>query len=1012
MSSSSSSSFSTSHKVPQTLVEPASPYDESSPLSPLSPTAKSTIQTVPVSPGNTESSAAEDYTPTNNNGLHPGSITNRHRRQSSTNSSDDDPYALAEKYYGDHKKKTFNKNSPLSRVRTFSTFESKTSRKEFLKQLNEYNGVSGSIREESEPSSGTVSKAPSPPALAPPLPSINADANDNDNDNSNHGGDNKQTKKANFSLKISKDNNVDDDDDYDDDTAPEGDVDDNGEAARELFGKKKLFRQPPIREVSPDTATPRNSGISQDDMTSLQRETFDHVNDNIKEVDEFNKHLDNHTVHTLKKKPSIVPLYEHGDNISQESIKLNNRINLRRASMDDTMLRPKKYYISDVQDTIKELLANEDTDNNCQITIEDTGPKVLRLGTANSNGYKQASVRGTYMLSNLLQELTIASRFGRHQIVLDEARLNENPVARMKRIISTSFWKSLSRSVTAENIVDMSRDTKIKEHWVDEDGNVHENQESHRIYVPHDRKDQYDFFNKIKNSRKDIHLDVQYLPKKIDADYIKSINKKPGLLALSAKSNPEDPANPTSWPYVVPGGRFNELYGWDSYMETLGLLTDVKPGQNLDHLELARGMCENFIYEIKYYGKILNANRSYYLGRSQPPFLTDMALRIFNKTIEVSPESMNDAIDFLRRSTLSAIKEYETVWCCEPRLDKKTGLSCYHPEGKGIPPETEASHFDAVLKPYVEKYKITQPEFIEKYNNGEIKEPELDEYFLHDRAVRESGHDTSYRLEGKCAYLATVDLNSLLYKYENDIAFLLSTFFHDQLEDTDGKLHSSEIWIERAKERKQNVDKYLWNEKDSMYYDYNVHEEKQEDYESATTFWPLYSKLASDEQAAKLVHDSIPKFEEHGGLVAGTLKSRGEVGLSRPSRQWDYPFGWAPQQILAWIGLVNYGYMGVARRLAYRWLFMMTKSFVDYNGVVVEKYNVTKGAVPHRVDAEYGNQGLDFKGVATEGFGWVNASYLIGLTFLDLYAQRALGTLTPPRVFFKNMHPTQRKGYE
>ena len=86
-------------------------------------------------------------------------------------------------------------------------------------------------------------------------------------------------------------------------------------------------------------------------------------------------------------------------------------------------------------------------------------------------------------------------------------------------------------------------------------------------------------------------------------------------------------------------------------METLGLLTDVKVDPsgnpcNLRHLELARGMAENFIYEIHHYGKILNANRSYYLGRSQPPFLTDMALRIFNKTIEVTPELMDEAIDF------------------------------------------------------------------------------------------------------------------------------------------------------------------------------------------------------------------------------------------------------------------------------------------------------------------------------------------------------------------------------
>lgn len=75
-----------------------------------------------------------------------------------------------------------------------------------------------------------------------------------------------------------------------------------------------------------------------------------------------------------------------------------------------------------------------------------------------------------------------------------------------------------------------------------------------------------------------------------------------------------------------------------------------------------------------------------------------MALRVFNKIVEINPGDVNEAVDFLRRSTLAAIKEYETVWCCSPRLDKRTGLSCYHPEGKGIPPETEASHFNAILK--------------------------------------------------------------------------------------------------------------------------------------------------------------------------------------------------------------------------------------------------------------------------------------------------------------------------
>lgn len=77
--------------------------------------------------------------------------------------------------------------------------------------------------------------------------------------------------------------------------------------------------------------------------------------------------------------------------------------------------------------------------------------------------------------------------------------------------------------------------------------------------------------------------------------------------------------------------------------------------------------------------------------------------------------------------------------------------------------------------------------------------------------------------------------------------------------------------------------------------------------------------------------------------------------------------GWAPQQMLAWMGLRRYGYTDDAFRLAYRWLYMVTKAFVDYHGVVVEKYNLVERKAPHRVDAEYGNQGADFKGVAQEG---------------------------------------------
>jgi len=189
-----------------------------------------------------------------------------------------------------------------------------------------------------------------------------------------------------------------------------------------------------------------------------------------------------------------------------------------------------------------------------------------------------------------------------------------------------------------------------------------------------------------------------------------------------------------------------------------------------------------------------------------------------------------------------------------------------------------------------------------------------------------------------------------------------------------------------------------------MYFDYDTVKKQQTTYESATTFWAMWAGVPTPRQAMVMVPMALSKFEAFGGLVSGTEESRGPVGLDRPNRQWDYPFGWAPQQMLAWVGLQRYGYYEEAERLSYRWLYMVTKAFVDFNGVVVEKYDVTRPIDPHKVEAEYGNQGADFKGVPREGFGWVNASYVYGLTLLTAHMRRALGTLTDWPTYSKAMN--------
>ncbi|KZS94189.1 glycoside hydrolase family 37 protein [Sistotremastrum niveocremeum HHB9708] len=681
----------------------------------------------------------------------------------------------------------------------------------------------------------------------------------------------------------------------------------------------------------------------------------------------------------------------------------------RRMSHDEKAVTAPRRFLIDVDETIRLVLEQEDTDGDFQISITDAGPKLMALGTATSNGFKTFDIRGTYMLSNLLQELALARDHGRQRIVLDEARLTENPVDRLSRMIKHSFWNSLTRRIDGDGLEIICADPKNRT------GRINP-----RIYVPHGEPAMAEYYRQVAKEKPHLRLEVEVLPPKCDdAAFVKSLNNKPGILALAMKEKEGRDGKKTlqGIPFVVPGARFNELYNWDSYFISLGLLVD---GQ----VEMAKGMVDHFVFEIKHYGKILNGSRSYYLCRTQPPFLTDMALQIFN---QLDRNNMEENKKWLKRAIQAAIKEYHTVWVAEPRMDPKTGLSRYRPDGLGIPPETEATHFTHILEPYATKHKMSILEFTEKYNDGVLKEPKLDEYFLHDRAVRESGHDTTYRFEKRCANLATVDLQALLYKYEVDIGTAIRDVFDDHLEldeefplapfppspesyasktrvKSTERVQTSAEWFDRADFRQERIDKYLWSESKSLYFDYDTVKESQILYESVTAFWTLWAGCASEEQCWKLVSNSLHKFEVLGGLVSGTEESRGQISLDRPNRQWDYPYAWPPHQIMTWVGLERYGYLEEAQRLAYRFLYMMTTAFVDFNGVVPEKFDAVK--LSHLVDAEYGNQGIDFKMVPREGFGWMNAAYQVGLTFLTNHMRRAVSACTSPEVFFRNSSHT------
>jgi alpha,alpha-trehalase len=186
---------------------------------------------------------------------------------------------------------------------------------------------------------------------------------------------------------------------------------------------------------------------------------------------------------------------------------------------------------------------------------------------------------------------------------------------------------------------------------------------------------------------------------------------------------------------------------------------------------------------------------------------------------------------------------------------------------------------------------------------------------------------------------------------------------------------SAEIFVQLAARMREQVSKYLWSPEQGLFFDYNCFLREQTVYESVTCFWTMWAGLATPEQALVMVPNALKLFEVTGGLVSGTEASRGRIGVDRPNRQWDYPYGWAPHQMLAWVGFERYGFQNEARRTAYRWLYTLTKSFVDFNGVVPEKFDIVN--MTHKVDVEYGNVGADFKFVVKEGFGWMNASYTV-----------------------------------
>jgi alpha,alpha-trehalase len=392
-------------------------------------------------------------------------------------------------------------------------------------------------------------------------------------------------------------------------------------------------------------------------------------------------------------------------------------------------------------------------------------------------------------------------------------------------------------------------------------------------------------------------------------------------------------------PYVVPGGRFNEMYGWDSYFIVRGLLADGE-------IERARDMVDDAVYEVVNFGKVLNANRTYYLERSQPPLLTEMIRAVYAATHDRA----------WLAATLPAIFAQHHYWVTGPHLAGATGLSRYHAGGAGPAPEVEASH-DAQEQSYYDRVRATLR--ADPAADARLYDRPRDRLtplaYVADRSMRESGFDTSDRF-GRFSLeildFAPVCLNALLYGMERDAAAIL-----DEL----GRAPEAHAWTAAAQARARLVHALLWDEARGLFLDYDFAHGHRRFYPFAATFFPLWTGLATQDEARRLAAAALPLLLKPGGLDTSTNTS---------GQQWDAPFGWAPLELVAAEGLRRYGLDAEADRVALPFLGVVLKEFVA-RGAVFEKYDVERRA--SRVEGE-----LRFGYASNElGFGWTNGAFRV-----------------------------------
>jgi alpha,alpha-trehalase len=377
-------------------------------------------------------------------------------------------------------------------------------------------------------------------------------------------------------------------------------------------------------------------------------------------------------------------------------------------------------------------------------------------------------------------------------------------------------------------------------------------------------------------------------------------------------------------PYVVPGGRFREIYYWDSYFTMLGLATSGRQ-------DLVTGMVRDFAYLIDTFGHVPNGARTYYLSRSQPPFFFAM----------VGLTSPEDPAAAFARYLRQLRREY-AFWM-EGAQGLRPGMS--HRRVVAMPDGSVLNRFwDDRDTPRDESYR----EDTELARTSRRPAPQL---FRDIRAAAESGWDFGSRWFADGHTRATIDTTEIVPADLNSLLFGLENAIRAGCERSGDKPCALEF-ERRAAARRNSVDRYLWDASQGAYLDYRWTRQSRMPLVSAATLYPLFASLASTPQAAAVAKTAARELLKAGGIVTTTLET---------AQQWDSPNGWAPLQWIAISGLRNYGQTQLAAAIACRWMANVNDVY-RHSGKLVEKYNVVTA----------GRSGGGGEYPLQDGFGWTN----------------------------------------